>query len=38
MIFRCTYDEELTPETELIPLPPPVAVVWWFVVVCGPGG
>ena len=30
------YDEELTPETEFIPLPPPVAVVWWIVVVSVP--
>ncbi len=30
------YDEELTPETELISLPPLVAVVWWFVVVSVP--
>lgn len=30
------YDAELTPETELIPLPPPVAVVWWLVVVAIP--
>ncbi len=30
------YSEELTPETDFIPLPPPVAVVWWFVVVSVP--
>ena len=30
------HSEELTPETELIPLPPPVAVVWWFVIVSVP--
>ena len=30
------YDEELTPETEFIPLPPLVVVVWWFVIVSVP--
>ncbi|MCE2456398.1 MAG: ABC transporter permease subunit [Dehalococcoidia bacterium] len=30
------YEEELTPETELIPLPPSVAVVWWIVIVSVP--
>ena len=30
------YDEELTPETDFIPLPPPAVVLWWIVVVSVP--